>query len=220
LALLSAALVVASAAGAGAKPGHGGGGGGGGGAAGPYSLTFYTCGPGPSEGFTKGTSVDGGAKAVTVDGANCVTGTNNNPFAISFTNFWNTTTTPKGLADVAALKMSTQNPITQGGSPRISIEMYDGVNDFVESPLGAGDSVIYLNPATCGTTNAQGWTTSDFRSAPSCVITDSSGNTFANWADMLTVHTSDKIWFAFVIADQPTVNRIDRIVLDNQVFTG
>jgi len=217
--------------------GGGHGGKGGGNTSGPYSLRFYNCAndytdygsTGTVNTFTSGTSVDGGKKAVTVDGANCF-GANpiaSHVYAIGFRNFWDIT-----LDNVTSLKMSTSNPLTQGGSPRISIELYDGTNY-------TGSNTLFLDPSTCGTPNGNGWTTSDFRSAVGCSFTDSANHTYAGtpgyydtnsvwvppvsaWDAMLQSgdHTGDQIYYAYVIADEPTVNRVDRITLNGQTFTN
>ena len=215
--VLVAATLVAPAAAYAAKGGGGGGGGHGGGSAGPYSLKFYHCdGTEGADGFTRGTSVDGGGKAITLDGGNCAAGVqNNNPAAVGFWNFWDDGTNGKTLADVQAIKMSTQLPLTQGGSPRISIELFDGDPSHYD-----GTNNVFLDPATCGSPNGKGWINSDFTGSPGCTMTDTSGHTYANWAAMLADHGADHIWYAYVIADQPTVNRIDRITLDSQIFTS
>jgi hypothetical protein len=232
------AILVAAAGGAVAKgPGSGGGGHGGGGSAGPLSLRFTNCaghytGDGNGDvvdGFTTGTSVDGGKKAVTLDGANCFN-TTVSPSAvdgIGFRGFWDI-----GLAAVTALKVSFQGPLTQGGSPRISIELYDGTTS-------TGTNNVFLDPASCGSPNGNGWYTSDFRNAVACTITDTGGHSYTGtaaytdglavyhpavsaWDAMLATadHALDQIWYAYAVADQATVNRIDRITLNGQVFTS
>jgi hypothetical protein len=238
VAFVAASLLVAPT-GAVAKGGGGGhgGGGGGGAATGPYSLRYYNCsmqytGDGNGvvvDGFTRGTSVDGGKMAVTLDGANCfnTTVSPTSVAAIGFRDFWEI-----GLDEVTALKASFTAPLTQGGSPRISIELYDGTT-YV------GDNNLFLSPSTCGSPNGNGWITADFRNSASCSFTDSAGHVYTGtpaytdgslvfhpavsaWDNMLASgdHSGDKIWYAYAIADQSTVNRIDRITLNGQVFTS
>ena len=200
--------------------------------AGPYNLSFRNCADEHIlPGFTIGPSVDGGKKAITLDGANCF-GPNPNPNAIasvSFHNYWE-----QELIAVQQLKMSTLGPFTQGGSPRIEIILEDNVGD---PPNG---HVVELNPPNCGKANGAGWVNSDFRHGWDCTVFYSDGvnpqesftGTKAHkvnginvpavsaWDYMVQAHPGERIWHAYAIADEPTVNRIDKIQLDAQVFTN
>jgi hypothetical protein len=209
------ALVMSGGVSAMAAPGNSGGHGGGG-AKGPYSLLFGNCSGGVvATGFTQGPSVDGGKRSVNVNGADCYADSPgaNSIASVAFQGFWDITLD----SGVSSLKMSTLGPLTQGGSPRISVELYDGnVDNYT------GLNTLFLDPSTCGTPNGTGWTNSDFRHGTNCTITDSLGNSYSNWDAMLASrdHLGDQIWYAYVIADQPTVNRVDRITLNGQLFTS
>ena len=228
---------------------------------GPYSLRFYNCAGDYTgnpvgltvDGFTTGTSVDGGKKAVTLDGANCFATppSTTSTAAIGFRDFWD-----MPLIGVSALGMSAQGPFTQGGSPRISVTMADFAYALDSSYLD--QSVIYLDPRACGSPNANQWYTADFRNSASCTIyahlvdtasaavaatfSDYDGGSSTSYTgvpghfDLSNVWVppvsawqvmlgsgdfgSTWIWYAFAIADEPTVNRVDRIILGGPAGTN
>jgi hypothetical protein len=205
--LLALALVCATAGPAVAKRPTGSPGG-------PASLKFWRMdGTATTTGFTAGPSADAGKAAVTMDGGSAQVQPSD-IFVVTFEGWRG-----QALGSVTGLSIATQDPVTST-SPRIVVSL----SSTPDLSSGNDRGSLTLSPGECGA-SVKGWRTSNWRSGTGCTIRDDRGHAYSGagsaWDAMLQSgdHAGEYVHYAYVIQDQQTRSRVDRITLDGQVFT-
>jgi hypothetical protein len=170
-------------------------------------------------GWVTGVSRDGGVKGQSIKLGDHSTDASDFAF-YSFREWWD-----QSLDDVTKIRASflaDAGTVNAGGSPRISVEVYDGV--------GSPTDVIYLDPAHCGNAAPGGWVDSDFTGdRTDCSIFDSNGTEYVSggnvsaWDKLVAdpYYDGKFVYFAYAIQDATTgANFIDRIFLDSALLTS
>ena len=171
--------------------------------------------PRPKRGDVTGATPDT-YQAVWVTGVSQDGGANGQSIAMtdfafySFRNWWD-----HNLSDVKKVRASFLLTATNsGGSPRFSMELSNGV-------------VVYLDPAHCSDAVRGGWVESDFTGdRTNCTIYTSSGFYASDrdgtaWSKVVAANVGATVYFMYLIQDATVgTNNVDRIMLDNALFTS